>query len=106
MTENNNFSLTKLFAEMKFNAQNLDSKKSYTSYLASLESEDITKKFMEEAYELSLAAVEKERHKGSKENVIAEASDVIYHLLAVLLNRNVEFSEVMTELEKRNKKLK
>ncbi|MDA0902319.1 MAG: phosphoribosyl-ATP diphosphatase [Proteobacteria bacterium] len=106
MSQNTNFSLEKLFAQMQSNAKNLSAEQSYTARLAALESEDVTKKFMEEAYEVSLAAVEHQRHNGGEENLVNEACDVIYHLLAVLVNRDIDFNDVLAELEKRNNKLK
>ncbi|CAM5773953.1 phosphoribosyl-ATP pyrophosphatase [Labrys miyagiensis] len=54
------------------------------------------KKFGEEAVELVIALAE-----GDKGPIVAEAADVLYHLLVGLHSRNVHLAEVMLELEKR-----
>lgn len=56
------------------------------------------KKLGEEAVEAAIAAVGEER-----DRVIAEAADVIYHLLVVLQARGIAFAEVEAELERRSK---
>ena len=57
------------------------------------------KKFGEEAVETVLAAVGEDR-----ERLIAEAADVLYHLLVVLQARGVTLAEVEALLETRTKK--
>ena len=57
------------------------------------------KKFGEEAVEAVLAAVGEDR-----ERVIAEAADVLYHLLVLLHAREVTLAEVEALLESRTKK--
>ncbi|GLS23308.1 phosphoribosyl-ATP pyrophosphatase [Labrys miyagiensis] len=54
------------------------------------------KKFGEEAVELVIALAE-----GEKEPIVAEAADVLYHLLVGLRSRDVTLDEVMLELERR-----
>jgi phosphoribosyl-ATP pyrophosphohydrolase len=55
------------------------------------------KKLGEEAVEAALAAVAEDR-----DHLIAEAADVIYHLLVVLQARDVSLAEVEAELERRS----
>jgi phosphoribosyl-ATP pyrophosphohydrolase len=55
------------------------------------------KKLGEEAVEAALAAVAEDR-----DHLIAEAADVIYHLLVVLQVRDVTLAEVEAELERRS----
>ena len=57
------------------------------------------KKFGEEAVEAVLAAVCEDR-----DRVIAEAADVLYHLLVVLRARGIKLSEIEALLETRSKK--
>ena len=54
------------------------------------------KKLNEEAFETGLAAVQED-----KSRVVAEAADLIYHLLVVMEARGVTLAEVEAELEKR-----
>ena len=46
--------------------------------------------------EAAIAAVE-----GDRQNLTAEAADVLYHLLVVLQGANIPLSDVMAELERR-----
>jgi len=91
--------LEELFKEMQ-SKKNLEPHKSYTAYLSGLSSEAVSKKFMEEAFELSIANIEMVDGKGKAE-LIGEASDVIYHLMALLISKNLDFKDVVEELEKR-----
>jgi phosphoribosyl-ATP pyrophosphohydrolase len=56
------------------------------------------KKLGEEAVEAAIAAIGEDR-----DRVVAEAADVIYHLLVVLQARGIAFAEVEAELERRSK---
>ena len=70
-----------------------------TSYTRKLLDKGIThcaKKLGEEAVETALAAVAEDR-----DRVIAEAADLLYHLLVVLEARGVALSEVEAALAKR-----
>jgi phosphoribosyl-ATP pyrophosphohydrolase len=70
---------------------------SYTRKLLDRGVAHCAKKLGEEAVEAAIAAVGEDR-----ERLIAEAADVIYHLLVVLQVRGVEFAEVEAELERRS----
>ena len=69
---------------------------SYTAKLLSQGVEKCAKKFGEEAVELALASVLRDRA-----HTTAEAADVLYHLLVLLTATNVPLSDVMAELASR-----
>ncbi|WP_457091289.1 phosphoribosyl-ATP diphosphatase [Microvirga sp. P5_D2] len=69
---------------------------SYTAKLLSGGPAKPAKKLGEEAVEAAIAAVQ-----GDRQNLTAEAADVLYHLLVVLQGANIPLSEVMAELERR-----
>lgn len=69
---------------------------SYTAKLLAGGVERCAKKFGEEAAEIIIAAVTKDK-KGTE----GEASDVLYHLLVLLRAAGVPLSEVMAQLERR-----
>jgi len=69
---------------------------SYTRALLDKGVAHCAKKLGEEAFETAMAAVQED-----KPRVIAEAADLIYHLLVVLKARGIELSEVEAELGKR-----
>lgn len=67
---------------------------SYTTHLFEKGIEKIRKKVGEEAVELILAQ--------SKEDIVYESADLIYHLLVLLEAAGVEFHDLMVELERRD----
>lgn len=69
---------------------------SYTAKLLSQGVEKCAKKFGEEAIEFVLASV-----MGDKTHTMAEAADVLYHLLVLLAAADVNLSDVMGELDRR-----
>lgn len=69
---------------------------SYTRALLDKGIAHCAKKLGEEAIETSLAAVQED-----KGRLIAEAADLLYHLLVVLEARGVTLAEVEAALEKR-----
>ena len=72
------------------------SETSYTAKLLSQGPEKCAKKFGEEAVELALASVLRDRA-----HTTAEAADVLYHLLVLLAASDVALSDVMAELARR-----
>jgi phosphoribosyl-ATP pyrophosphohydrolase len=70
---------------------------SYTRKLLDRGVAQCAKKLGEEAVEMAIAAIAEDR-----EHLIAEAADVIYHLLVVLQSRGVTLAEVEFELERRS----
>ena len=71
---------------------------SYTSFLFAKGVDRIGKKVGEEAVELVIASKNAE-----KEGVVAEAADLLYHVMVLLGARGVNLSEVCAELCKRNR---
>jgi phosphoribosyl-ATP pyrophosphohydrolase len=69
---------------------------SYTRKLLDKGVAQCAKKFGEEAIEAVLAATGE-----SRERMISETADVLYHLLVVLKARDVTLADVEAELEKR-----
>ena len=73
-------------------------KESYTRALIDKGVVHCAKKLNEEAFETGLAAVQERKNR-----VIAEASDLLYHLLVVLKARDITLAQVEAELGKRTR---
>ena len=73
-----------------------DPETSWTARLLASGPEKCARKFGEEAVEAIIEAV-----RGDRENLTAEAADVIYHLLVMLAARDVTLADVVAELERR-----
>lgn len=73
-----------------------DPESSWTAKLLSKGPEKCAEKFGEEAIEAIIAAV-----KGDRENLTAEAADVLYHLIVMLTACDVPLEDVMAELDRR-----
>ncbi|MCK0142084.1 phosphoribosyl-ATP diphosphatase [Aliiroseovarius sp. F20344] len=73
-----------------------DPDSSWTAKLLAKGPERCAEKFGEEAVEAIIAAV-----KNDRENLTAEAADVLYHLLVMLAARDVTLDDVLSELERR-----
>ena len=69
---------------------------SWTASLLASGPDKCAEKFGEEAVEAIIAAV-----KGDRENLTAEAADVLYHLLVMLTARDIKLADVMAELDRR-----
>ena len=69
---------------------------SWTAALLAKGPDKCAEKFGEEAVEAIIEAV-----KGDKEALTSEAADVLYHLLVLLVARNVPLDDVMRELHRR-----
>ena len=76
-----------------------DPDSSWTAKILSQGPEKAAEKFGEEAVEAIIEAV-----RGDRDRLTAEAADVLYHLLVMLAARDVELSEVMAELARRQGK--
>lgn len=69
---------------------------SYTVSLLAAGEDEIVKKIGEEAIEVILAA------KGQgDQRVIEESADLVYHLLVLLVSRNLSWADIETELSAR-----
>lgn len=71
---------------------------SYTTHLFQSGTEKIRKKLGEEAIELVLSA--------DKESIISESADLLYHLLVLLVDENIDMALVLQELMQRHAKVK
>lgn len=69
---------------------------SYTTYLFEKGLDKILKKVGEESAEVIIAAKNRE-----KSEVVYESSDLIYHLLVLLVEQGVELSDIFSELKSR-----
>lgn len=69
---------------------------SWTAKLIAAGPDRAAKKLGEEAVEAVIAAVQ-----GDKDALIAESADLLYHLLVVLLSRDVALQDVLSQLEAR-----
>lgn len=71
--------------------------RSYTKSLLDAGPNRTAQKFGEEAVELVIASLT-----GEQPAIVAEAADVLYHLLVLLRSRNVSLGSVLEELERRS----
>ncbi|AEO07927.1 bifunctional phosphoribosyl-AMP cyclohydrolase/phosphoribosyl-ATP diphosphatase HisIE [Buchnera aphidicola] len=90
------FDLEELIEDKKNNYIN----NSYTSYLYQSGIYRIAQKVGEEAIETILSAMKKD-----KNELINESSDLIYHLIVLLHNQDLNLTTVIENLKKRNKKI-
>ena len=72
---------------------------SYTSYLFDKGLDKILKKLGEENTEVIIASLMQ-----SKEDLINEIGDLLYHLIVLMVEKGITLEEVEAELEKRSKK--
>ena len=73
-----------------------DPETSWTAKLLDAGPEKCAEKFGEEAVEAIIEAV-----KGDRTRLIAEAGDVVYHLLVMLAARDITLADLIAELERR-----
>ena len=71
---------------------------SYTAKLFANGPSRIAQKVGEEGVEVAIAAVV-----GTREDILCEASDLIYHLLVLLKSHELSFADVVNELEARHR---
>ena len=89
--------LKELYALLKERKRN-PREGSYTSYLFEKGLDKILKKVGEEAREVIIGAKNK-----NKEELVYEISDLVYHLLVLMVNENVTMEDIKEELIKRRK---
>ena len=73
---------------------------SYTCYLFDKGLDKILKKVGEETAETIIAA-----KNGNNSDTVGEISDLIYHIIVLMVNQRIDLSEVLGELEKRSAKI-
>lgn len=97
MSENNILSqLIKVIEDRRDNPIN----NSYTDYLFEKGLDKILKKVGEESAEVIIAA-----KNGSKSEMVLEISDLVYHILVLMVQNKVEICDIENELEKRQQKI-
>ncbi|MFA7686188.1 MAG: bifunctional phosphoribosyl-AMP cyclohydrolase/phosphoribosyl-ATP diphosphatase HisIE [Candidatus Gracilibacteria bacterium] len=96
--ENNTMFLNELFELIKDRKQNMPVD-SYTTFLFNRGLNGIIKKVGEESLEVIIAAKSE-----TKKRLIEESGDLLYHLLVLLAEKEVEINDIMKELLKRHKK--
>ena len=72
---------------------------SYTCYLFEKGLDKILKKCGEECSEVIIAA-----KNGKNEETVLEISDLLYHLMVLVIHQGITLEEVTAELQKRSKK--
>lgn len=73
---------------------------SYTCYLFDQGLDKILKKCGEECSEMIIASKNE-----SKEDLVGEIGDLIYHMMVLMVERDVPLEDVMALLEKRSQKI-
>lgn len=71
---------------------------SYTAKLYGAGRSKIAQKLGEEAVELAIAGVQEDRKR-----IVAEAADLVYHLLVLLRAHDISFVDVVQELRQRQR---
>ncbi len=101
----NQISLEELFNIIKTKISAKDSD-SYSYKLSNQGVEKITRKIGEEALEVVIAAFldDKNQSQKTREELIGEICDLFYHSLVLMAHKNINFSEILEELNHRNKK--
>jgi len=89
------FSLDQLAATI-MSRKGADPDTSWTAKLLAKGPDKCAEKFGEEAVEAIIEAV-----KGDRDRLVAEAADVLYHLLVMLASRDVALADVLAELARR-----
>jgi len=75
-----------------------DPSESYTAMLLQRGQSYISQKLGEEAVELAIAGVQ-----ADADQVVAEAADLLYHLLVLLQSHDLQLGDIVTELESRHR---
>lgn len=73
---------------------------SYTSYLFEKGLDKILKKLGEEASEVIISS-----KNNDKKEMISEISDLLYHLLVLMVDKGLKIEDILEELEKRRLKI-
>ena len=90
------FSIYKLYELIRERKINM-TEGSYTTYLFNSGIDKILKKIGEESSEVIIGA-----KNGSKEEIIYELSDLLYHSLVLMVEKNITLNDIKDELSKRS----
>jgi phosphoribosyl-ATP pyrophosphohydrolase/phosphoribosyl-AMP cyclohydrolase len=96
---NNQVSVLTDLYELIENRKNTPVEGSYTNYLFEKGLDKILKKVGEETSEVIIGAKNKD-----KEEMVYEISDLVYHLLVLMVNEGVSINDIKKELKNRTKK--
>ena len=89
--------IDQLFATLQARKAN-PTASSYTTSLLTAGEDEIVKKIGEEAVEVILAA------KGQgDQRIVEETADLVYHLLVLLVSRDLSWDDIRTELKQRHR---
>ena len=102
ITKNMTKTLSNLFKIIE-DKKNKQQKDSYTVKMLNSSSEEMMRKLCEEAIELGLASIKGNEHKNGREQIIYEASDLIYHLFVLMAKNDISLEDVTQELKSRMK---
>lgn len=97
-SENDYNQITKKVYEMIQDRKNNPKEGSYTNYLLEQGIDKICKKIGEEATETVIAAKNE-----SKEELIGEICDLIYHVLVLMIDKDIKIKEIERKLGERHK---
>ena len=73
---------------------------SYTNYLLNKGLDKILKKVGEETSEVIIASKNE-----NKEELISEISDLVYHLMVLMVNKNLSPDDILNEIDRRSLKI-
>ena len=90
------YTLTAVIQERK----NASAKASYVSELLAKGQDAVLKKIGEEATEFVMACKDS-RIEGTKDKIVAEATDLLFHLMVALAHHELKIDDVLHELERR-----
>lgn len=70
--------------------------------------EKINRKIGEESIEVIIAAFanqsnQNKQNKQNKQNLIGEISDLFYHIIILMIQQDIDFNDILSELNKRSK---
>ena len=85
--------------ETALNRKNNPEEGSYTTYLFNKGLEKILKKVGEESTEVIIASLN-----GSKEELVGEINDLIYHVLVLMVEKGITLEDVEAEMVRRSQK--
>lgn len=85
--------------EIAVDRKNNPEEGSYTTYLFNKGLEKILKKVGEESTEVIIASLN-----GSKEELVGEINDLIYHVLVLMVEKGITLEDVEAEMVRRSQK--
>ena len=98
MNDNTNLDFLRQLEDVIESRKDARTDESYTAKLFAHGPSRIAQKVGEEGVEVALASVI-----GTREDVLCETSDLIYHLLVLLNQHELSFADVVAELEARHR---